>query len=299
MARHFLAVLACLAAIFLATPAGADPFRSGKPGDQTAAAAPGLASGFFARLGRAQAEINETLSRQIHALKEAPTAAMLAGALGLAFLYGVLHAAGPGHGKTVVASYFVARRRHWTAGIVLGGFISLIQGISAIAIVGGLGIILKRAGLDVLSQTTLVEAVSYALIALIGGSLLIQALRGAEHHHHHHGPADHHHHGASGMLMALAAGLTPCASAVIVMLFALANDAFSIGAEIALAMSVGMGLTVAGVGVLSIAARGLAERLAAAGGGRALLVERGLNVLGAGLVLTVAGALFLGSLSRL
>jgi nickel/cobalt exporter len=130
--------------------------------------------------------------------------------------------------------------------------------------------------------------------------MLVQALRGVEHHHHHHGPGEHHHHhGTGGTLMALAAGLTPCASAVIVMLFALANDAFMIGAEVALAMSVGMGITVAAVGVLSIAARDLAERLAAAGGARALLVERSLNMLGAGLVLTVAGALFLGALARL
>jgi nickel/cobalt exporter len=298
--RHVLAALVCLAAALLAAPAGADdPFRTGKPAEPATVTAPTVAGGFLLRLGRMQAEINETLSKRIHELKEAPSATMLAGALGLAFLYGVLHAAGPGHGKTVVASYFVARRRHWTAGIVLGGLISLIQGISAIAIVAVLGIVLRYAGLDVLGQTTLVEAVSYGLIALIGGTMLVQALRGAEHHHHHHGPGDHHHHGTSGTLMALAAGLTPCASAVIVMLFALANDAFAIGAEVALAMSVGMGLTVAAVGVLSIAARDLAERLAASGGARAVLVERGLNMLGAGLVLTVAGVLFLGAVSRL
>jgi nickel/cobalt exporter len=51
----------------------------------------------------------------------------LAGILLLSFAWGVLHAVGPGHGKMVVASYFVARRERWVKGVLFGSLISLVK----------------------------------------------------------------------------------------------------------------------------------------------------------------------------
>jgi ABC-type nickel/cobalt efflux system permease component RcnA len=52
-----------------------------------------------------------------------------------------------------------------------------------------------------------------------------------------------------------AAGLTPCPSGTIVLLFALANGVFRVDLEACLVMAVGMGPTVSVVGVIAIVVR--------------------------------------------
>ena len=37
----------------------------------------------------------------------------------MAFLYGIFHAAGPGHGKAVISSYLFANHETWRRGVVL------------------------------------------------------------------------------------------------------------------------------------------------------------------------------------
>jgi nickel/cobalt exporter len=58
-------------------------------------------------------------------------------ALGLA--YGVFHAAGPGHGKTLIASYMLANERSLKRGALLSLLAALLQACVAIALVGAAG----------------------------------------------------------------------------------------------------------------------------------------------------------------
>ena len=58
------------------------------------------------------------------------------GLLGLSFLYGIFHAAGPGHGKAVISSYLVANEETWRRGVVLSFASALLQAIVAVALVG-------------------------------------------------------------------------------------------------------------------------------------------------------------------
>lgn len=109
--------------------------------------------------------------------------------LGAGFLYGVLHAAGPGHGKMVVASYFTARRAPLTTGILMGSIIALTQAVVAILIVTILAVIVGRRQMDVLNDANVLEIVSYAIICAIGGYMLYCAIRGKEAFGHDHGPA--------------------------------------------------------------------------------------------------------------
>jgi nickel/cobalt exporter len=61
--------------------------------------------------------------------------------------------------------------------------------------------------------------------------------------------------GAVPASLVLATGLTPCASAVIILLFALGQGVFLVGVATSLVMALGMGLTVSLVGLLALAAR--------------------------------------------
>jgi nickel/cobalt exporter len=190
---------------------------------------------------------------------------------------------------------------------VLGLGVSLVQGISAIAIVGVLALALGAAQRDVLGSTTLIEVVSYGLILAIGAHLLWKAVRARGHAHDHAQCSAHgqHHHGpergarAHRWRMMLAAGLTPCASAIIVLLFGLANHAFAAGVAAALVMSLGMGATVAGIGLATVYGRGLVERVASGAPSLAPWVERGVAFGGAALLVGFSGLMLLGAAARL
>jgi nickel/cobalt transporter (NicO) family protein len=288
----------------------ADPFQSGRPSSSTVAISlPAWMAGPIAAVAKLQRDLNEAISSRIREVNETHSRRSLAIILLLSFAFGIFHAVGPGHGKMVVASYLMARRERLVDGIIVGSLISLVQGLSAIAMVGVLALVLQLGQLELFGKTTLVEAVSYALIALIGLRMLHQAITGKSHDHHHSHEAapgegdtsspQPRHRYASMFGLAFAAGLVPCASAIIVMLFALANHALLIGIEAAIAMSLGMAITVSLIGVASVVARQLMVRIVTGHSHGSVALDRGLNVSASLLLVAFASLLFLGAVSRL
>jgi ABC-type nickel/cobalt efflux system permease component RcnA len=284
-----------------ASGAMADPFRAGRPAETAAMSGPAPASGVVATIATWQRTLNEAIARHFRDFGESGSPAALAGVLALAFAFGAVHAAGPGHSKAVVASYLLARPTAWRQGIMLGSLVSLTQGVVAIVLVSVLGLAFQVGGFDIMAKATVIEAVSYGLIVLVGLWMLQRAVRGHDCHGHNHGP--HHDHGPgpdrSALGLVVSAGLTPCASAIIVLLFALANGVYLVGILAAIAMSLGMAATLSAVGLVSISGRRLA---AAAVAGRlrlGALVDRGLHLGGALLVIGFASVLLLGAWARL
>lgn len=91
--------------------------------------------------------------------------------------------------------------------------------------------------------------------------------------------------------MAVAAGIVPCPGAVLIMLYAVANDMIYPGFLLVAAMSLGIGLTICSLGVGAIIARQSALRLVegdGAGSSGALLVRHGFNFGGA-IIVTLIG----------
>jgi ABC-type nickel/cobalt efflux system permease component RcnA len=213
-----LAVFAlALAAGFVADAwAQAGPF--GVPRPQSTTPPPPAYSGVAGWLLAKQAEFYRGLSGAIRAAKADGSAVW--GLFGLSFLYGIFHAAGPGHGKAVISSYLVANEETWRRGIVLSFASALLQAIVAVLVVGIAAWLLSATAKTMCSAERVIEIVSYALIALLGARLLwvkgrglIGALRGMErkaapvgaavtpaaerhdHHHHTHGNHGHDNHG--------------------------------------------------------------------------------------------------------
>lgn len=145
---------------------------------------PEFAKPFMLTITRLQRELNATLSREMRALRDSgsPRAALVVA--GIAFLYGVLHAAGPGHGKLVISSFFLARDTRILSGLLAGVLFSVLQVLSSIAVVTVLALALEYGGFEVLRQSVRVELVSYALIIAIGIFMTAGALRGHEGHAH-------------------------------------------------------------------------------------------------------------------
>jgi nickel/cobalt transporter (NicO) family protein len=94
------------------------------------------------------------------------------GLMGISFIYGIFHAAGPGHGKAVISSYLVANEETWRRGIALSFASALLQATTAIVIVA-IAAVLIGATAKVMGDTVrVIELTSYALIVLVGLRLL-------------------------------------------------------------------------------------------------------------------------------
>lgn len=89
-------------------------------------------------------------------------------------------------------------------------------------------------------------------------------------------------------------GLRPCSGAILVLVFALAQDLFWAGIAATFAMGVGTAITVAAIATLAVSARGIARRLSGASDGGGALFMRGVEVAAAGLVLLFGVGLLTG-----
>ncbi|QJQ97854.1 nickel/cobalt transporter [Halomonas sp. PGE1] len=167
-----------------------------------------------------QREFHRALTLAISEFSGTPSSAAWWGLLGISFGYGVFHAAGPGHGKAVLATYLVTQGGARRRALGLSFAASLLQGVVAIALVvvlvHGLGWVTRQA----MGSVVWVEQASFVMVALLGVWLCLRAIQqlrrrpapmghahasdahghsqgdGHRHDHHHndHHQHDHHQH---------------------------------------------------------------------------------------------------------
>lgn len=104
---------------------------------------------------------------------------------GLSFLYGMLHAAGPGHGKVVIGSYMLANERQVRRGIGLSFAAAMMQSVVAVVFVGIAAAILGLSSVAMDGAVAWIDKASYALIALLGLWLIARKVFGWGHSHAH------------------------------------------------------------------------------------------------------------------
>ena len=125
----------------------------------------------------------------------------------MSFVYGILHAAGPGHGKAVVSAWLMANERQLRRGVVIACLGALVQATTAIVIVTAVLMLVDRAGSTARAIAGSLQSASFALIALMGLYLLWSTLaplrlataatgsrREPAHGQHDHDHHDHVHH---------------------------------------------------------------------------------------------------------
>jgi ABC-type nickel/cobalt efflux system permease component RcnA len=95
----------------------------------------------------------------------------------LSFVYGVLHAAGPGHGKAVVSAWLLANEQQLRRGIVIAAMAALVQAITAILLVSALLGLVVAVGTKARFIAAGLTASSFAMIGLVGLFLIYQVLR--------------------------------------------------------------------------------------------------------------------------
>lgn len=151
-----------------------------------------------------QRDSQNAIARAVRAIRQGEAGALV-GLLSVAFLYGVFHAAGPGHGKVLIGGYGFSRRVSALrlAGLALAS--SLAQSATAVLlVVAGIGLLAwTRTHVTGLADG-LLSVASYFAIMGVGLWLVWRGARGLlrsmraeapahEHAHHDHDHAHHDH----------------------------------------------------------------------------------------------------------
>lgn len=220
-------------------------------------------------------------------------------------LLGGIHAASPGHGKTVMAAYLVGTHGSFVhaLALALGVTVSHTAGVLA------LGAITLFASKVILPEQLYpwLTLVSGVIVLIIGFGLLLRALlrrrqendRSDDHHYgfgHQHGHGHAHNHslpitGRNLVALGLAGGIVPSASALVVLLSALAWGRPGFGLLLVVAFGAGMALVLTTTGFLVVhAGRLIVKSLPVGGSPLQQTLGRAMPSLSA-LVMTLAGAM--------
>ncbi|MGD8908497.1 MAG: nickel/cobalt transporter [Chromatiales bacterium] len=191
----------------------------------------------------------------------------------VSFLYGIFHAAGPGHGKAVLTTYLLTHGRELRRGVSMASATALMQGTTAVVLVYGLILAADWLPRETRSAVDWTERFSFLLVTAIGLYLFYHGLRGVLSSLRKSYPAED-----SGdthdkpdtiqpsqikkarswgaiIGVVLAVGLRPCSGAVLILIFAHVMNIHWAGILAVAAMSIGTAITVSTLALLAVNAR--------------------------------------------
>ncbi len=275
-----------------------------------------------------QRQLHRSLTEGLHALRDGPTAHTAGALILVSLLYGIFHAAGPGHGKAVISAYLLTQPQNLRRGILLSTVSAMAQGVTAIVLVGVLIGLFGWLARDTLGQVRTLEIASFALVALLGLWLMARALRhawrlhrahraapvhGHDHEHvHTHGHGHEHdahcgcgtphhvdpNHRGTWWGTVLAVGIRPCSGAVLIMAVSAALGLAWAGVAAVLAMSLGTAATVSVLATLAVSARDWTRRwLGPTRMGRLTYIGPALGLAGGGVIALIGLSLVLGAIA--
>lgn len=204
---------------------------------------------------------------------------LLAAILVGASVLGAYHAMTPGHGKAMLAAYFVGSRGTPAQAVLLGTVTTLTHTSGVFM----LGLATLAASRYVLPEKLYpwLSILSGAMLAGVGASLFrrrLAAIKGTHDHayvHHHHDnhehAAAHHHHllleepvrARDLITLGITGGLLPCPSALVVMLAAISVGQTALGLVLITAFSLGLAAVLVAGGLLMVHGRAFMARLLA------------------------------------
>jgi nickel/cobalt exporter len=225
---------------------------------------------------------HNSLIGNLDAFHDAGSAGAFAWLVAGGFLYGVLHAIGPGHGKVVIGAYMFADDHTLRRGLLITALSSLLQAAVAIALVLTLFLALGLAHGATDAAATWMEYMSFGLLGTVGAILIVRGGRflragrgmptsGQRRAHSPsaaspcrcrscgHAPTAQQLRNAQGLrsLAAVVAsiGLRPCSGALLLMSLACLAGEIWAGIAGTLAMGVGTGVSVSAVAVAAVQSR--------------------------------------------
>lgn len=229
-----------------------------------------------------QYELNKLVSGNLKNLDspEGLTAAL--SVIGIAFVYGVIHAVGPGHGKALVGLYFLREGGSYRQALKMGYIIATVHALSALTLTMVIYYLINA-----LFSRSFREFSGYSMIAsgvliiVMGCYLVYESWK--ERNEKEQAKLSE----RSSYAVAFSAGIVPCPGVMTITLFALSMGHVAVGVVSALVMSIGMGLTISLAGIASVAVKNKGKRFLG-GYGWLLQLASALLVIALGALLLLA-----------
>ncbi len=270
-----------------------NPFTT-KPENQHVAPKPPINSRLLLKIILWQQVLREKMSDLIRQVKVEKKITPVLILLSSAFAYGVIHSAGPGHGKAVALSYILACKPNLIQGLIFGNIVALTHGFSGIFLVLLVKFIFQTGMSSSLEiMTTLTQRVSFSLIACLGFLIFMKSclkwIKKKKTPPEPESPRSRQF--THPMLTAVAVGIIPCPGVVMVMLFSISLNLTWLGILLAAVISFGMAATITGIIYTGMTGKAAALMVVSRFGNRLQIIESviesvsGLLVMGLGLVL--------------
>ncbi len=186
----------------------------------------------------------------------------------ISFAYGFVHASGPGHGKTLVASYFSSTDKGYKKAIFIALMIAAVHTFSALLVtLVGYFALSAVFSVAIVNTTSILTKISGIVIVALGIYFLYNKIK------HYRSlrkpksqwsitPSTHScscaackSKDSSELALILSAGIVPCPGTITVFLFAITLGLYFVGFLSAVAMSLGMGTVIAITAALSVKIR--------------------------------------------
>jgi nickel/cobalt transporter (NicO) family protein len=207
--------------------------------------------------------------------------------LGAALFWGMAHALSPGHGKAIVTAYLVGQRGTPRHAALLGVIVTATHTVGVFAL--GLVTLLLSRFIVPDELYPWLNLVAGVLVVAIGISVLRARWRHRRHHaDHHNHPHDHDLSRRSLVAVGISGGLLPCPSGLVVLLGAISLHRVAFGMLLVVAFSLGLALTITGIGLVAVLGRRLFRRVSFEGRLVSLLpAASALVILAAGVAMTM------------
>lgn len=189
-----------------------------------------------------QGLIREEVAADLRAFSETHDWASLLVIFPFGIAFGAIHALTPGHSKTLLASYVAGSDTKVAKGVGVASLLSFTHILMSV-LIALLALPLVERTLVGAGRAPVLEDISRGLIAAIGGWMIYRGFSRAPHAH------------PNGFLFGITAGLIPCPLTLFTMTLAIARGVPEAGLAFAVAMLIGVALTLSGFAVLAAISR--------------------------------------------
>ncbi|MBU1340489.1 MAG: hypothetical protein KKE44_10495 [Proteobacteria bacterium] len=283
-----IAFLLCILFLPVSTAMAGNPFTS-KQKQQHSAISPQGQSVFYVTIVMWQQKLRQKMADLIRSVQTTKRMAPVFFLMACSFAYGVIHSAGPGHGKAVALSYILSCKPGISKGLIFGNMVALTHGFSGILFVLTVKFLFQTqisGSLETVSHIT--QIISFSLICFLGLIIFAKSM-----YKWIKKPAPSQtQRFANPYITALAVGIIPCPGVVMVMLFAISLNLTWLGILLGIFISIGMATTISSIVVLGISGKSAVLSVTSNHKKRFATIEAAIETM-AGLMITGLGLFFL------